>query len=327
MSSYIKVFPADSPERARLQEAAALMTEKSPNRWRYYVGETYFDQGQGWSWTTILRQAESDDYACQALYPADQERIILAEDLSAAVDEYFACKHCLDVARRYIVTYSPDNGNGEPSHLSTYWATLASSSMDARRQFMRRFPNYHVREVELADEARRDGYGNGWFTEDERKAQREKLQENYAIARDERKEAELIVSTYEPDEFAAAIAYRDRRASEKTQNLEGVHVGDLFYFTWGYEQTNVTFFQVVGLRGKHTVIMRQNQVNSAPYGYMCGLARPIRNQFKGEERYTMRMRFDERFQRLWINAPEDYGRGHCLAPCDDGQSFEFTSYA
>ena len=37
----------------------------------------------------------------------------------------------------------------------------------------------------------------------------------------------------------------------------GVKVGDLFYITWGYEQTNNDFFQVVALVGKQSVRIRQ----------------------------------------------------------------------
>ena len=335
MSSYIKIFAPDTPEYARLNEAAALMTEKSPNHWRYYVDETYFDFGQGWKWTTIICKSNSEYTGMyetyQALCPRDHERIILTEDsdaLAAVVADVFADKYCPDVVARYIVTYSPDDGSGQPSQLSTYWATMARSTTQARKFFQYRFPQYHIREVELADETLGFAYyGNGWFTEEEQQAQRERLNENYATARDERKEAEQIVTTYEPDEFAAAVAYRERREQEKTQNLEGVHVGDLFYVMWGYEQTNYNFFQVVGLRGKHTIVVRENQTSSAAYGNMCGLARPIRNQFRGEQRYTLRTRFDERLQHLWIKSPDGFGTGHGLYPCEDGKTFEYTTYA
>ena len=40
-------------------------------------------------------------------------------------------------------------------------------------------------------------------------------------------------------------------------NRFGVKVGDLFEASWGYEQTNVDFFQVVALVGKESVRVRQ----------------------------------------------------------------------
>lgn len=90
MSKYIKVFNADSPEYARLQAAAELMTKRSPLGYHYHVGDTYFDFGQNWVWTTILC-----DGGYQALYPRDQERIITG-DIDAAVTAVFADKYCPD---------------------------------------------------------------------------------------------------------------------------------------------------------------------------------------------------------------------------------------
>lgn len=43
----------------------------------------------------------------------------------------------------------------------------------------------------------------------------------------------------------------------KAAPAHGVKVGDLFYITWGYEQTNNDFFQVVALVGNQSVRVRQ----------------------------------------------------------------------
>ena len=230
---------------------------------------------------------------------------------------------------RYIITHKSAEDSARPVSLLTYAAEIASSAEDAADQFSAKHPDRVVVMVErVVDErAAFERYGVGAWTDEEQQAAREKLRENYATAERERKDAELIAMTYEPDEFAAVIAYKDRRAAEKTPNVEGIHVGDLFYVMWGYEQTNYDFFQVVGLRGKHTIIVRQNETIRAAYGFMRGLSRPIRNQFKGEQRYTMRTRYDEHLGHVWINAPEGFGRGHGLTPCDDGKLFEYTTYA
>lgn len=47
------------------------------------------------------------------------------------------------------------------------------------------------------------------------------------------------------------------KVKEKPQPLHGVKVGDLFYSSWGYEQTNVDFFQVVSLVGARSVRVRE----------------------------------------------------------------------
>lgn len=47
------------------------------------------------------------------------------------------------------------------------------------------------------------------------------------------------------------------KVKENPQPLHGVKVGDLFYSSWGYEQTNVDFFQVVALVGARSVRVRE----------------------------------------------------------------------
>lgn len=47
-----------------------------------------------------------------------------------------------------------------------------------------------------------------------------------------------------------------KAASEK-KNKYGVKLGDLFYSSWGYEQTNVDFFQVVEIVGSSSVRVRE----------------------------------------------------------------------
>ena len=47
------------------------------------------------------------------------------------------------------------------------------------------------------------------------------------------------------------------KTSKKKENKFGVKVGDLFYASWGYEQTNVDFFQVIELVGATSVRVRE----------------------------------------------------------------------
>ena len=57
--------------------------------------------------------------------------------------------------------------------------------------------------------------------------------------------------------LATKNARREQRKSqqkkEEAQNEFGVKVGDVFAMSWGYEQTNNDFFQVVALAGKKSV--------------------------------------------------------------------------
>ena len=97
MSFAIKRFPVDSDEHKRLSAAAAMLTVKSPTQSRYYVGETYFDYGQDWKWTTVLCTGGTwGDY--QALNPAEQEEILLCDmaELDRITSEVLADKFCPD---------------------------------------------------------------------------------------------------------------------------------------------------------------------------------------------------------------------------------------
>ena len=99
MSAFISVFDKGSEEYERLQLAALMLTNRSPNGRTYYVGETYFDYGQGWKWTTILCHSGGTWGDYQALYPSAQDEIILAskiDELVAIVEGILADKHCPD---------------------------------------------------------------------------------------------------------------------------------------------------------------------------------------------------------------------------------------
>jgi hypothetical protein len=57
--------------------------------------------------------------------------------------------------------------------------------------------------------------------------------------------------------------------SEKAKAFQhNVKVGDIFNTSWGYDQTNVEFFEVVDVRGKHA-ILRQIGAASVDDGSGC----------------------------------------------------------
>lgn len=64
---------------------------------------------------------------------------------------------------------------------------------------------------------------------------------------------------------------------QKTQENElGVKVGDIFSMSWGYEQTNIDFFQVVALKGKTQVVIKEVILQVKNEKYMShGMARDV----------------------------------------------------
>lgn len=69
---------------------------------------------------------------------------------------------------------------------------------------------------------------------------------------------ETNLLTLTPDEFAARFAPLQHTAKNAGRaNKYGVKIGDIFSASWGWEQTNVDFFQVVALVGETSVRVRE----------------------------------------------------------------------
>ena len=97
MNNYIRMYNKETEEYKRLQRAATMLTKASPTHRMYYVGNTYFDLRQSWSWTTIL--AENGWGGYQALSPANQEEILTAKndlELERAVEAVLKDPYCPD---------------------------------------------------------------------------------------------------------------------------------------------------------------------------------------------------------------------------------------
>ena len=88
MAGSIRIHKPGSMEYKNLELAAVMMTKLSPRGYRYYVGDTFFDIGQNWMWTTIL--CDGGNFGgSQALYPGVHEEIVkgdIAEIEKAVLD-------------------------------------------------------------------------------------------------------------------------------------------------------------------------------------------------------------------------------------------------
>lgn len=126
-------------------------------------------------------------------------------------------------------------------------------------------------------------------------------------------EAQEEAAAYTPEAFAAIVEYMEAR-QQPTPNADGVHVGDIYYTAWGYDQTNVDFYQVVALKGKRTAVIRQIANDYLDGCKMQGMVRPRRDVFSGKRTYTIR-----------TTAPRL--DGHALFPTDDFREIAYSGYA
>ena len=87
------------------------------------------------------------------------------------------------------------------------------------------------------------------------------------------------------ENYADKIRAEEQPEKQKKQpvNALGVQIGDVFYYSWGYEQTNIDYYQVVDLRGKTQIILREISHEGRSIGFCSQMVKPIRDAFVTEE--------------------------------------------
>lgn len=226
---------------------------------------------------------------------------------------------------RYIIEYVASQT--ENARLTTFEGVLADSPAEAQFIFIAAHPGAEIVRVEDYDESKGGAYGLGKYTAEERADITARHNELRRIEAASYEEVTARISIYTLDEFAARAEYEQRRASSTTPNAEGVFVGDLFRDEWGYEQTNVDYYQVVALKGRHTIIVKRlnekhgEVLSENGISTLTGRSRPIRDSFKTDDPIMLRTKADH--GQPSIKAPSGYG---CLMPAKDGELYDWTAY-
>lgn len=70
-------------------------------------------------------------------------------------------------------------------------------------------------------------------------------------------------------------------ANDQNKDDNTVQIGSVFVHSWGYEQTNVDFYEVVAMTGK-TVTIREISQNRKETGFLCGTCTPDKGNYTGE---------------------------------------------
>lgn len=79
----------------------------------------------------------------------------------------------------------------------------------------------------------------------------------------------------------AVLAYRAERR-ERAKKPHDLKVGDILVGSWGYEQTNVDWFEVSAVVSAHMVEIRPIFCNTEDTGSMSGRCTPRAGDYKGE---------------------------------------------
>jgi hypothetical protein len=105
----------------------------------------------------------------------------------------------------------------------------------------------------------------------------------------------------------------DRLAAQNCQP------GQIFVETWGYDQTNVDFYQVVSVKGVTATLRELNQQTKETLS-MQGVAVPVKDSFKGGH-------FQKRVVDYGGGRPSFCGRAHGWMTLWGGQPVSWSSYA
>jgi hypothetical protein len=80
---------------------------------------------------------------------------------------------------------------------------------------------------------------------------------------------------------------RERRAENQTFR-HGYTAGDILYSSWGYDQTNIEYFQVIETTEK-TVTFREIAQNRTADGFMSGYCSPRKDEFLDKPEFTRKV--------------------------------------
>jgi hypothetical protein len=127
---------------------------------------------------------------------------------------------------------------------------------------------------------------------------------------------DLSYRTKRIEEFKEARAgHRARKAKQREANKASNHslvVGSILVCSWGYEQTNVNFYEVVAVRGG-TVDLREIDKDKTATGFMSGTAMPRPGVFVGGLIKGKRARGDNSVRvsgtqrvHLWSGRPQSW---------------------
>lgn len=95
--------------------------------------------------------------------------------------------------------------------------------------------------------------------------------------RNEERRAQAIADAF--NSRRAALAHKIKQQAERKAWANPYKVGDLFRRSWGYDQTNIDWYEVVDVRGK-MLMVREIQQERVSTGWMQGKTTPQPGKFR-----------------------------------------------
>ena len=128
----------------------------------------------------------------------------------------------------------------------------------------------------------------------------------------EQRRAEAIAEFFKRVEARARYKQENKEHQQelRTQFLTKIEVGSIFATCWGYEQTNVEWYQITHVKGC-TVRLRRIAGELITTGYMSGNTKPIKDAFIGEELKRIVRGTGIRIDDVVTAFPSDGKERHC----------------
>jgi hypothetical protein len=85
-------------------------------------------------------------------------------------------------------------------------------------------------------------------------------------------------------QFDSIEAWKNERKEKRANFVHSLEVGDILFGSWGYEQTNVDFYQVTEVKGKYVIVreIASKKVPMSGYSDMSAHVVAIKDAFIGE---------------------------------------------
>lgn len=100
---------------------------------------------------------------------------------------------------------------------------------------------------------------------------------HYTFRNEEHREA-FVEKQFEGAKMTLAAKAQYREARKPVQASEYYKIGDILYYSWGYDQTNIDWFEVTGVHGTQ-VELRAIGANQKETGFMSGETMPVKGAF------------------------------------------------
>lgn len=75
---------------------------------------------------------------------------------------------------------------------------------------------------------------------------------------------------------------KEEHAAARKAFKSSLQVGDILVASWGYDQTNVEYYEVVALKSAKTIFVRKIASSLEGTGNMCGRTLPIKGRYLSE---------------------------------------------